>query len=153
MAFCTAEQVRACNVKLESETDAPDTMIESRIGEADDTLTVDLSSMYSASELEALGSGNKTLNLLSRWKAAELLLAGLYGATRNVDQVSDVDYWRKKYDGLLKRILSSEVTLSEGVTADNPVNKPIITETAYRKKLFPRKGMADFEEGEIDDRL
>ena len=72
MAFCTAEQVRACNVKLESETDAPDTMIESRIAEADDTLTVDLSSMYSASELTAFGSDNKMLNLLSRWKAAEL---------------------------------------------------------------------------------
>jgi hypothetical protein len=153
MAFCTAEQVRACNVKLESEKDAPDTMIESRIAEADDTLTVDLSSMYSASELVAFGSDNKMLNLLSRWKAAELLLAQLYGATRNVDEVSDVDYWRKKYDSLIKRILNNEVMVSEGVTADNPVNKPVITETAYRKKLFPRKGLADFEEGEIDDRL
>lgn len=153
MAFCTAEQVRACNVKLESVTDTPDTMIESRIAEADDTITVDLSSMYSASELTAFGSDNKMLNLLSRWKTAELLLAQLYGATRNVDEVSDVDYWRKKYDSLIKRILNNEVMVSEGVTADNPVNKPVITETAYRKKLFPRKGLADFEEGEVDDRL
>jgi len=149
MAFCTADQVRACNDKL-IEDDISDLVVVDRIGEADDTIYVDLSALYTEAELTALGASNKTLNLLSKWKAVELSLSRLFGAARQADQVSDVDYWRKKYDVLLQRILNSEITLttSSGV---EPMNKPIITSSAYRKKLFPTKGLDDFEQGAIDD--
>ena len=111
---------------------------------------VDLSGLYTEAELTALGSSNKTLNLLSKWKAVELCLSRLFGAVRQVDQVSDIDYWRKKYDDLIQRVLDSEITLttSSGV---EPVNKPVITSSTYRKKLFPTKGISDFEEGTVND--
>ena len=150
MAFCTIAQVRACNDKLESTDDVADANITDRIAEADDTIYVDLSGLFTEAELTALGASNKTLNLLSKWKAVELTISRAFGAARQADTVSDVDYWRKKYDDLLQRILDGEITLttSSGV---EPTNKPVITGSTYRKKLFPTKGIADFEEGAVDD--
>jgi len=127
-----------------------DSDIENRIAEADDTIYVDLSSLFTEAELAALGSSNKALNLLSTWKSVELCLSRLFGAARQADQVSDVDYWRKKYDGLIGRILSGEITLTE-TSGVGPTGKPVLTSSSYRKKIFPTKGVADFEEGDVDD--
>jgi hypothetical protein len=150
MAFSTIAQVRACNDKLELTADVADANITDRIAEADDTIYVDLSGMFTEAQLTTLGSSNKTLNLLSKWKATELVLSRAFGAARQADAVSDVDYWRKKYDDLIQRVLNGEITLttSSGV---EPTNKPVITSSTYRKKLFPAKGIADFEEGTVDD--
>lgn len=150
MAFCTADQVRACNDKLEVVADIADSVIENRIAEADNTIYVDLSSLYSEAALTALGSSNKVLNLLSTWKSVELSLSRLFGAARQVDQVSDIDYWRKKYDALITRILKNEITLTT-TSGVEPINKPVITSSSYTKKLFPTKGISDFEEGSVDD--
>lgn len=147
--LCTADQVRACNDKLSSASDISDVVIEDRICEADNTIIVDLSPLYSETEITTLGQTNKTLNLLSTWKSVELCLARLFGAARQVDQVSDIDYWRKKYETLLDKVLSGEVQItSSGV---EPANKPIVTSSTYRLKLFPTKGISDFEQGSIDD--
>lgn len=151
MAFSTTEEIRASNDKLASEVDISDVVITDRISEADDTIIVDLSSKYSETTLTSLGSTCKVLNLLSRWKSVELTLSRIFGAARQVDQVSDVDYWRKKYDTLIKRILSEEISLSSEDPSVDPVNKPVITSSLYRKKLFPTKGIEDFEEGSVDD--
>lgn len=148
MAYCTASQVRASNTKLSSSDDISDAEIEDRIAEADATIIVDLSGMLTEAEITSLGATNKVINLLSRWKSVELSLSYLYGAARQADQVSDVDYWRKKYDNLLARIISGEIILS---ATESAVNTPQITPATYRKKLFPRKGIPDFEEGYVDD--
>lgn len=143
--FSTIEQIRATNDKFTDE-DISDAVIEDRIIEADKTIIVDLSAKYTQAELETLGASNYALNLLSTWKAAELCLSRLFGAARQVDQVSDIDYWRKKYDALIEKILNDEITLSDSTGA---INKPIITSS--RLKLFPTKGISGFEEGSVDD--
>lgn len=150
MAFSTASQVRATNDKLENVSDISDLVISDRITEADSTIIVDLSPLYSEADLLSLGSANKTLNLLSTWKAAEILLARIYGTTRQVDQVSDVDYWRKKYTDLLNRVLSGEIALFSS-TVEEARNTPSITGSSHRLKLFPTKGIDGFEQGSIDD--
>ncbi len=150
MAFCTIAQVRACNDKLESTDDVADANITDRISEADDTIYVDLSGSFTEAELTALGSSNKTLNLLGKWKAVELTLSRAFGAARQVDTISDIDYWRKKYDDLLAKVLNGEITLTTS-TGVEPTNKPVITSSTYRKKLFPTKGVPNFEEGSVDD--
>ncbi len=147
MAFCTEDQVRACNDKLTS-TDIDDTVVENRITEADSTIIVDLSGVASETELLALGAANKVLNLLSTWKSVELCLVRLFGDARQADQVSDVTYWRAKYNDLVKRLISGDISLS---TTTSPVSVPIATSSTHRKKLFPTKGIADFEQGSVDD--
>jgi len=148
MAFSTAAEVRACNDKLAREADVSDTVIEDRIAEADDTIYVDLSGIATEAELTALGATNKVLNLLSTWKSVELCLARLFGDARQADQVSDVSYWKAKYNDLLNRVISGDISLS---ATTSPVATPVITSSTYRKKLFPTKGIADFDEGSIDD--
>jgi hypothetical protein len=148
MSFSTIAQVRACNEKLSDDTEVLDALVTDRISESDSTVIVDLSSLYDESDLLSLGSSNKVLNLLSTWKACELTLARLYGATRKVDEISDIQYWGGKYDKLLKKVINSEITLSE--TSDL-VSAPVITSSANRLKIFPRKGIEDFEEGFVDD--
>jgi len=145
--YCTADQVRAANDKLTIE-DISDSTIEDRIGEADKTIKVDLSGKYTSTVLDALDSSNKVVNLLSVWKSVELCLARLFGAARQVDQISDIDYWRKKYDALLQKILQDEIVLT---STSGTKNKPVITSATYRKKLFPTKGLANFEQGSVDD--
>ncbi len=150
MAFSTADQIRATNEKLNDSSLVSDALIINRITEADSTIIVDLSPIYSETDLLSLGSSNKFLNLLSTWKSAELVLARIYGTTRQVDQVSDVDYWRKKYDNLIDKIIDGTITLTSE-TSIEPVDTPIITGSSYRLKLFPTKGIDGFEEESVSD--
>lgn len=144
MSFCTQEQVRNCNKKLRKETEVATADIQDRISEADDTVIVDLSSMFSEAELLALGASSKSLNLLSKWKAVELTLAFVYGAAREVDTISDVDYWRIKYNALLKKVLNG-VTLVEADTDTSPINYPKIgPSVSGNAKFYPRKGVEGF---------
>jgi len=149
MAFSTPAQVRASTDKLLNETDVTALTLTGRIAEADKIIIVDLSSLYSQSQLEDLGSANLTLNLLSVYKSVELTLSKLYGAARQADEISDIDYWRKMYDALLKKIMNGEISLTGGTTV--PVDIPVMTPSRYRKKLFPYKGLVGIEEGRVTD--
>jgi hypothetical protein len=141
--YCTAQEVRDTNDKIRLTADISDAVIEGRITLADKMVVSDLSRIYTEAELDAMTS--TTLNLLSLYKSAELTLVKLFGAKRQADEVSDIQYWQTKYDRLLADVLSRKVLLD-----DAPINYPVVTPTA-RIKIFPRKGLPGIEEGYEDD--
>ena len=148
--FCTIEQVRNSSDKILDVVDVPDETIEGRIEHAEKIIIVNLSRLKSSAELRVLGASSTVLNLLAIYKSVELVLTKLYGAARQADQVSDIDYWKKKYNELLGSVLAGDVFLDEGDRV--PVNKPVATPKWYKQKqLFRRKGIPGTGEGYIDE--
>ena len=139
--YCTAQEVRDTNDKIRLTADISDAIINGRIVLADKIVVSDLSRLYTEAELDAMTS--TTLNLLSLYKSAELTLVKLFGAKRQADEVSDIQYWQTKYDRLLAAVLIRKVLLD-----DAPIDYPVST---TRLKIFPRKGLPGIEEGYEDD--
>ncbi len=149
MAFCTESQVRSCDKKLEDTSDVTQAVILSRIDMADKTVIVDLSSIISETDLETIGQSSKVINLMSIYKSVELTLAAYYGASRRVDELTDISYYQKQYNNLLKKLLDGDIELSTGEEEYGPKDYPSLDKGA-NKKFYTRKGVDGFlPEGEV----
>ncbi len=136
--FCTIQDVRRLSKKI-SEIDIPDTEITDYIAIAQNVVLVDLSDYASTEQLSSL-ENSLALNLLCTYKTCELLLAAYYGASRKIDEVSDIQFFQKLYDKLLKNILNGNIKIKELTSYTK--NYPAIDKK--RKKLYNQKGVEQF---------
>jgi hypothetical protein len=153
MAYCTAGEVRGFNNAIKKEIDLSDEEIEGRITEAENEIKVDLSSIISEADLDSISSTSKVVYLLAIYKSMELTLIKVFSVQRKVDEISDIDYYRKKYDKLINKILKGDIVLTEETTIQ-PKDYP--ARTASNIKLYPGKGIPKFEDEEdylLDDRI
>lgn len=155
MSYCTVQEIRDSNKKLEPVTEATDPVIESRITESEKRIKVDLSSMFTASELDSISSDSPVLNLMCIYKAVELTLVNYYGASRKTDEISDIQYYEKQYKYLLNGVKDGTITI-ESSTVSSPNAYPKRTQEGTNLRLYPRKGVSGFipdgqEDSYVDD--
>jgi len=136
--FCTIQDVRRLSKKI-SEIDIPDTEITDYIAIAQNVVLVDLSDYASTEQLSSL-ENSLALNLLCTYKTCELLLAAYYGASRKIDEVSDIQFFQKLYNTLLKNILNGNVKIAE--ISLQAKSYPALDKK--RNKFYPVKGIKEF---------
>lgn len=112
MAYSTIAQFRG-NVSIGTTTNIADAIVTDRIATADKIVTADLNSVITFSAIVVTPS---FIELLSQYKTAELCLVYMFGKKRRVDEVDDIDYWIKKYNELIEKILKGEIALEDGST-------------------------------------
>lgn len=151
MPYCTVTQVRNSNSKLASATDVLTADITDRITESEDVVAVDLSNIMTEAEVAAIGSASKVINLLCLYKSIEKCLVKYYGATRNIKDISDIQYYQDLYNTLLEKVISGEVTIEESGTDYGTAKYPKLTSRTYNLKIYPRKGVEGFQNAGMDD--
>lgn len=136
--FCTIQDVRKLSKKI-NETDVPDSEITDYINTAQNVVLVDLSDYAKAEKLLSLDN-SLALNLLCAYKTCELVLAAYYGASRKIDEVSDIQFFQKLYNTLLKNILNGNVQIAE----INSQAKSYPALDKKRSRLYNVKGVETF---------
>lgn len=144
MAFTTATEVRSSTDKFTDTDDVPNTLLENRISEASDILISDLSGIVSEDDLVSMGSGSKVLNQLATYKSVEISLVRLYGASRQADVITDVQYWEKRYNELLGKVLNGDVEITDGTDVLSATSIPVATANSKNAKMYPEKGVSGF---------
>ena len=137
MALCTKDDVRKLTKKI-NEIDVSDIEVESFISTATNIVYTDLSKIATQAQLESLNN-SLALNLLCAYKTCELILASFYGASRKIDEVSDIQFFQKLYDKLLNNVLNGNVKI---FTTGANKNYPALEKK--RVKLYNVKGEKDF---------
>lgn len=136
--FCTVEDVRKLTKKL-NDVEVTDEEIERYIAVADKIVIVDLSHIVDKQRIQSITNG-LALNLLSSYKTCELMLSAYYGASRKIDEVSDVQFFQKLYDKLLQNIVNGNVKLDGA----NIMTKSYPALEKKRTKLYNVKGEQTF---------
>ena len=149
--YCTVAQVRASNKKLTNETEILTADIEDRIAESEDVVEIDLSPLMTEAEISALGSSAKVINLMTLYKTIEKCLVYYYGATRNIKDISDIQYYQDMYNDLLKKVLNGEIKIEESGTEYGAPSYPKSTSSTHNLKIYPRKGVEGFQNNGMDD--
>lgn len=147
MAYSTVAQLRA-NIKGATETNIDDTIVTDRIANADNEIESLLSSVI---DFTLIVTTPDFINLLSQWKTCELSLVYLHGAKREALTVSDVDYWMKKFDALIAKILNGEIPLEDGTGIS--ISGGATTYTNPKDGIIPGLGMGEYGEHESNDDL
>jgi hypothetical protein len=153
MAYCTTTEVRNYDEKLTSTVDVTEAKIAHRIVQAENVVRVDLSTMISAADLNTLmasATPSLTAKLLTIYKSVELVLVSDYGAFRKADEVTDVQYFQKAYNDLLKKLLDGKISIYQDNTGANAV-KNYPKGTSANLKLYPVKGVEGFVPDEAAD--
>ena len=143
MSYCTEAQVRSENKKLKNTNDVTTEDIEDRIVAAVNQIKIDLSSMVSETDLDSMGATNKILNRLCINKAVELSLIQHYGVSGKLDERSDVQYFKKEYDKMIKAIKEGDLTLLKDDEELSPKGYP--KASGATTKFYNRKGMVGFD--------
>ncbi len=164
MAFSTIAQLRKNVIQVDT-TEMSDADVTLRIAQADKEINQDLANYIDFSLVPAIGDSLATpnyINLLSQYKTAEFVLAALHGGGRKIDEVSDVQYYEKRYsnpnpsvnerEGLLERIMSGSIplVLSDGTSIAGTSHKFI---QDSRKGIKPALGDDEFGEFADEDEL
>ena len=112
--YSTVQQLRNNVAKAQSISAISNPNVEDRITEADKMVKTKLSKAIDFALVPA-DSSDPTfpnfLNKLSQFKAAELVLVRLYGAKRNVADITDITYWKEEYNELLQEIFNGDIDL------------------------------------------
>lgn len=147
MAYSTIAQLRA-NIKGATTTNIDDATVTDRIANADDEIEAALSSVI---DFTLIVTTPVFLNMLSQWKTCELCLAYLHGAKREAMTVSDVDYWMKKYNDLIAKILNGEIPLEDagGISISSGAGGY----TNPKDGIIPGLGMGEYGEHISNDDL
>lgn len=164
MAYSTVAQLRN-NVTKADSSEITDPNVDDRIAEADKEVEQDLANWIDFTLVPAIGDSPATpdfINKLSQYKTAELVLIKLFGAKRAADEVSDIQYWEKKYSnpdpasgetiGLLERITAGGIPLelSDGTDISKTSNK--FTQDS-RDNIKPALGLDELGEFESEEDL
>jgi len=136
--FCTVEDIRKLTKKL-NDVEVTDEEIEQYITIADKIVMVDLTPIIDMQSLQNITNG-LALNLLSSYKTCELMLSAYYGASRKIDEVSDVQFFNKLYEKLLQNIVNGNVKLDGA----NILYKSYPAIERKRAKLYNIKGEQKF---------
>ena len=133
MAYSTVLELKN-NIQSNMYHGIADSVIDSRITEADKKIRTDLSSVIDFTEITDTPTGApEVINILSQYKAAELFLVRMHGGKRDGEGVSDVEYWKRNYNLLIIKIQKGEIDVSDyskggTITAGNDVveeNTPV----------------------------
>jgi hypothetical protein len=148
MAYCTEAQVRNSDRKLiKTEDVIPDVVLD-RISQAEKIIKVDLSPIIDGVTLDGIGATSDLLNLLATLKAVELCLVAYYGVSRKVDELTDVQYFKKEYEKFRDKTLDGTLKLVAGAVDYTPKDYPSL-DGGSNKKFYVRKGVSGFiNEGE-----
>jgi len=136
--FCTVDDIRKLTKKL-NDVEVADEEIEQYIAVAEKVVMVDLSPNIDAEKLQQM-TNSLALNLLTSYKTCELMLSAYYGASRKIDEVSDVQFFQKLYDKLLQNIVNGNVKLDGA----NIMTKSYPALEKKRTKLYNVKGEQTF---------
>lgn len=143
MAYCDESQVRNADKKFEDVTNVATEVIVDRIEMAEDIIRVDLSSIISETELDSIAEDSKVINLMAIYKSVELTLIAYYGASRKVDELTDVQYFQKQYKNLLDKLINGDIELTSGTEDYTPKDYPS-ADGGRNKKFYVRKGINGF---------
>jgi hypothetical protein len=117
MAYSTVAQLRS-NIPQITTDELTDNEVKSRTTEGDKDIRTDLSSLIDFDLVPDTDPPDSTnpefLNKLSQFKTCEYSLVALHGANRKVQEVSDVQYWQKKYEDYLAVVLSGKIPIELG---------------------------------------
>lgn len=136
--FCTVDDIRKLTKKL-NDVEVADEEIEQYIAVAEKVVMVDLSPNIDAEKLQQM-TNSLALNLLTSYKTCELMLSAYYGASRKIDEVSDVQFFQKLYNKLLQNIVNGNVKLDGA----NIMTKSYPALEKKRTKLYNVKGEQTF---------
>ena len=141
--ICTAQEIRDQSEKLISTTDVPNVQIEERILNAEGIVKAKLGKLITPDEIDAIGAESNVIKNLVMFKATEKTLAKKYGATRKVDEVSDIQYWQKEFKDLLESVLNGDVPIDKPDSSDAagvsiPKSYPKLSGKTNNSKFYPR---------------
>lgn len=142
IGFCTEQDIRNRNAIFEEEDQISTTVIEIQIEDAEGIVISALSGLISEDDLIS-AAGSKVLKYLTIYKSMELCLVYKHGHTREIDSTTDVDYWMKKYDDYLEKILSGEVIIETGGTDYSPTITPKVTSNVTQ--IYDQRGVDGFD--------
>lgn len=164
MAFSTIAQFRL-NVPKIIIDDYIDSNVTLQIAEADKRVKQDLNRLIDFDLIPAIGSSPDTpdfINLLSQYKTAELVLKSVFGAKREVTEVSDIQYWQRQYSnpmpppgeefGLLEKIKLGMIVLELSDGTDVKSGPQRFTRDS-RPNIKPALGVDEFGEFKNNDDL
>ena len=150
MAYCTEDQVRNSDRKLIKPEDVTSIVITDRISQAERIIKVDLSPIISETELDTISSTSNIINLLATLKTVELCLVAYYGVSRKVDELTDIQYFKKEYEKFRDKCLDGTLKIIAGTTDYTPKDYPSL-DNGVNKKFYVKKGVKGFlPEGESD---
>ena len=86
-----------------------------RIDQADKFIHSKLAKLVDFAIIDALADVPDWLNCLSQYKAAELAIAKVYGAKRDIAEISDLKYWADLFMELLKECLDGDIDFGDAV--------------------------------------
>jgi hypothetical protein len=136
--FCTVDDIRKLTKKL-NDVEVADEEIEQYIAVAEKVVMVDLSPIIDADKLQQVTNG-LALSLLTSYKTCELMLSAYYGASRKIDEVTDIQFFQKLYNKLLQNIVNGNVKLDGA----NIMTKSYPALEKKRTKLYNVKGEQTF---------
>lgn len=148
MAYSTIEQFRNNVLKLEQSGDYANLKVTDKIVQADSIIGQDLAGIVDFSVVPNIDDSPATpdfINLLSQFKVAEMSLVAKFGGKRDVDEVSDIQYWQKLYTELLEKIIDGLIALelSDG-TGVGKGKQRFVREA--RKGAEPILGLGEYHE-------
>lgn len=122
MPYCTEAEVRAMTVEFENTTTWTTTNVNNAISLADSQVEMDLSPLFSIIQLQALASVPVAVKALSKYMTAVFLLTAKHSINDQVNR--KIDFWQKRYDTLLEKIITGKVKIltTAGAVALNTRN-------------------------------
>lgn len=139
------------------------------IGRAEQHITKDISQVVDMSLVPQISDTPATpepIHQMAIAKSTELILVSVYSAARQVDTITDLQYWKKEYDQIKEDILECSVKLSyvkNGVVVD-PYNSgmrfvntdteaQVFGDTKYGEAIGPPEYTDGFPSESRDDGL
>lgn len=132
--------------------------IQAMIGAAETEVRSAMGNMVDFTFVPAISAKPPTqpiINNMVVYKTMELLLVRIHGASRNVDTISDVEYWRKKYEVLRDEVLAgrADLSLPNGFTAQSSASTykntdtipPSFGDTKWGDFINPQSPNQDFD--------
>jgi hypothetical protein len=110
--YSTAAQVKANNNQIERKMTI-DADIEDRIDQADKHIKSKLSNLVDFTVIDAMAIVPDWLNMLSQYLSMVFCLAFVYGAKRDVAEVSDLKFWQDMFNELLTECLEGEIDFGD----------------------------------------
>jgi hypothetical protein len=112
--YSTAAQAKSNNSHLSPKLS--DANIEDRIDQADKHIKSKLSHLVDFDVIDAMATVPNWLNMLSQYLSMVFCIARLYGAKRDISEVSDLKWWQDMYEELLEECMKGEIDFGTAAT-------------------------------------
>lgn len=116
MAYSTVDQLRNNEKELLRDPPITDAIVTQRIEMSDNIVKIDLGNVINFTgmpEIVDVPATPNYINLCSQYKTVEMCLVYFYSAKRDIDEVSDIQYWQKLYNDLVQQIKDGLIELGD----------------------------------------